>query len=1309
MTVPDQVPKLDLMTFPLHGLRLIEASAGTGKTYSIEALYVRLVLGHGRGEHGELMPPNILVLTYTRAATRELRDRIRNRLTGAAKAFRTGDSCKDEFVAELLKALPGKEERANCARRLQVAAEWMDEAAIHTIHAWCQTMLRQHAFDSGSLFDQDVEGEDRELLQQVINDYWRRFMYIEHEHAGKLGEIAETPAGLAKKLRDLLKHGLEMRINGEIARGKSPVEALDSLVESLGESKKESERLLETLRAAWFDNRNAVTAELRKAVDQKFFKVPYSKWENCQAWIDALNCWDATENLPGILENMRLDALQKCLSKKAQGTWSPEHPWFRKVEDVLDSLPEEPRWTPHVWPHAVRWIQNRYEAEKRQRNRLDFDDLLVQLDQALAGDNGEQLRQRILDSFPVTLVDEFQDTDPVQYRIFERVYMPERDSRANGLFIIGDPKQAIYAFRGADIHTYLAARGRTEGGEMQGAEEPDRFTLAKNYRSTTAMVNSVTHLFQCGERNPDGAFGFRTEESDPVPFLPVEANDLDEKFVVLDESPPQPALPDPDASHPGSEGVVTPPHIALTLWYQPTPADRENVSKTAYREHMASVTATEITRLLDLAREDPPRASFQRKDGRSAPVRPSDMAVLVSARYEADEVQNRLRERGIDSVYLSERNSIFDQPEAVDLLAVLEAAASPLDDRLLRNALGTASLCRSTKELDELSQNEDLLEVELQLFGRLNHIWREQGVLAMIRRLLSSRQVPGRLMERGRGGERALTNLLHLAELLQAESERQNGERGLIAWLRDEIATTERSDNDEHVLRLESDADLVKVITIFKSKGLQYPLVFVPFPCSYKALSESEEFLEYHERNAEKRDIRVMELDGDAEAVKKAQREKLQEQLRLFYVALTRAEHACWVGLAPVYVKPGGGKARSADKPDLAAFAPGHLLRGLMEEDERKADNERQEKSESGQEPGMEELLERLVQGRTDTRLVVTDEDSISDKQVTPERAGSELEPALTYNGKPRKNWWIASYSALHHGKGEAEEHDEADSALRANLEEMSRDDEPGDDLPEPAGIEPAPDTIHAFPRGAVPGNFLHELLEWAGERGFARVLERPDELQAEIHRRLVRRGWADRAEAVVHWLQAQLAAPIRLGDTQVRLVDLAPGGRQYQPELEFWLEASRVDARRIDKLVSAHTLDASARSPFEPSELNGMLHGFIDLVFEHAGRWYVADYKSNWIGPDADYYTFQRMAEIVRSRRYDMQYVLYTLALHRLLKSRLGAGYDPGEHLGGAAYLFLRGCDNPQTAGVFFEAPHVPMIERLDRLFSGREVDHAA
>jgi exodeoxyribonuclease V beta subunit len=252
---------------------------------------------------------------------------------------------------------------------------------------------------------------------------------------------------------------------------------------------------------------------------------------------------------------------------------------------------------------------------------------------------------------------------------------------------------------------------------------------------------------------------------------------------------------------------------------------------------------------------------------------------------------------------------------------------------------------------------------------------------------------------------------------------------------------------------------------------------------------------------------------------------------------------------------------------------------------------------------------------------------------------------------------------------------------------------------PAPEDAIPAPEGegLHAFPRGPGPGTFLHGLLEWAGREGFARAAANAPLCAEVLERRCRLRGWQAHTPALQSWLARLLEEPLPLGDTPLRLAALT----QYQVELEFWLESRRVDTQSLDALVTAGTLQGVARPRLLDDTLNGMLKGFMDLVFEWQGRYYVADWKSNWLGPDASAYTAEAMQRAVLESRYELQYTLYLLALHRLLKNRL-PDYDYDHHIGGAMYVFLRGKDNP-TRGVHTERPPRALIEQLDALFAGR------
>ncbi|WP_018176931.1 exodeoxyribonuclease V subunit beta [Thioalkalivibrio sp. AKL8] len=1211
--------KLDLLGLPLHGSRLIEASAGTGKTYTIAALYLRLVLGHGELPEGidALTPPQILVMTFTDAATQELRERIRDALAIAARVFRAQDPDAVPGVQDIHKQLRREyteAERPGAARRLELAAEWMDEAAVSTIHGWCYRMLREHAFDSGSLFTQDLASDQQELLADAARDYWRRFVYPQPAAPLALlrNAFGADPDTLLQKIRPLVGHLPAHTADVEL-------ETPEGLAAALGD------RLarLEAMKRPWREDFAAVAAQFETLRNSVLNKQKYS---NPEKLLGAMRDWAADPGAlrPGgvsgdsPLERFSAAGMQARL-KAGQALPDDLHPAFAGLDDHAEVCLDDRE---RLLQAAARQVDARFRQAQRQRAQMGFNDLLTRLRDALDGPGGEHLAATLRAQFPVALVDEFQDTDPVQYRIFHRVYRIDENPRDLGVLLIGDPKQSIYRFRGADIHTYLAARAATAGRH---------YTLERNFRSTDALVQGVNRLFQHAEGWQDGAFLFRSGTENPLPFLPVDANGRPEAFET--------------------DGQAVP---AVTLWcHDPG----EPVGKGAYRERMAQACASYMVELLNGGMAG--RCGF-RKGEELTGVRPRDMAVLVRGRGEADAIRAELRRRGVRSVYLSDRESVYATAEAGDLLRWLRACAEPTSERLLRAALATATLGQSLDELHRLTLDELAWEVRVEQFRDYRRLWQSRGVLPMLRRLLHDFEVPRRLRATAEG-ERALTNLLHLSELLQQAAAELDGEQALIRHLT-EHRGGEGETGEEQVLRLESDEDLVKVVTLHKSKGLEYPLVFLPFVCNFRQTDTAKD-VPYRDHPPQGGARWVFRMDG--EVFERAERERLAEDLRLLYVGMTRARHACWLGIAPIV--SGNSKTNHFDRT-----AAGYLLAGPA----------------GVQDSGLEAAL----------RDAAGDASAIHVGALPEARAvAAQMGSATTATGPARvppprrfERWWVASYSAIAaHDEGVAPVAPDSarEDVLREGVADASR---PPVEASEPESR--AASGLHAFPRGPGPGTFLHGLLEWAAEQGLAAQAADPERMAQEIATRCERRGWGEWSETVADWMQQLLAVAFPLEDGE----HFSLGGlTTYQPELEFLYPTRNLQAGELDQGVRAQILPGQPRPPLGNVTLNGMLKGFVDLVFEHGGRYYVADYKSNWLGASAQAYTPERLQAAVLEHRYDLQLVLYTLALHRQLAARL-PGYDYDHHMGGGVYLFLRGVDAPGH-GVFHHCPPRALIEWLD------------
>ncbi|STU14981.1 exonuclease V subunit beta [Klebsiella pneumoniae] len=1176
----DTAESLDPLRLPLIGERLIEASAGTGKTFTIAALYLRLLLGLG----GEAAYPRaisveeLLVVTFTEAATEELRGRIRSNIHELRIACLRGESDNPLYSA-LLAEIADKDD---AAKTLLLAERQMDEAAVFTIHGFCQRMLSLNAFESGMLFEQQLIEDESRLRYQACADFWRRHCYpLTHDIAAVIHDVWKGP-------RDLLK-SLDRWLQGEAPQLKSP----PAPNETLAERHQQIIARIDSLKQQWREQVGEIEGVLENSgLDRRKFNRG-----NQGKWMEKVNAWAQEETLSYQLP----DALEKfaqsfLLERTKAGGEPPVHPLFSAVESLLAS---SLTLTDLVLARAMVEIRDAVAREKRRRGELGFDDMLSRLDEALRGDSGETLASAIRQRFPVAMIDEFQDTDPQQYRIFRRIWRRQPET---ALLLIGDPKQAIYAFRGADIFTYMKARGDVAA----------HYTLDTNWRSSPGMVGSVNRLFSLS----DNPFMFHE-----IPFLPVKAA----------------------AKNKGLRFTVDAADVpAMNVWLMPG----DTVGSGDYQTFMAQLCATQIRDWLSAGQQG--RALLWRGET-SRPVQASDITVLVRNRLEAAQVREALQTLGIPSVYLSNRDSVFETLEAQELLWLLQAVLAPERENTLRSALATSMFGLTALDIENLNQDEQAWDALVEEFSEYRQIWRQRGVMPMLRALMTARHIAENLLAT-RGGERRLTDILHISELLQEAASQLESEHALVRWLAQHIAEPD-SNAASQQMRLESDKHLVQIVTIHKSKGLEYPLVWLPFIARFR--KQDQAF--YHDRETF---AAVLDLGQDEASLELAEAERLAEDLRLLYVALTRAVWHCSLGVAPL-------SSRKSGNSDFHLSALGRLLQA----------------GEAMDAAGLAARLADFCHG--DIALQIPGE-----LDLTPWQAPAATIPRLSARELQRRiadDWRVTSYSGLQqHGFSGGQ-----DLLPRLDVDAAGV----GEVVEEPQL------TPHQFPRGAAPGTFLHSLFE---ELDFTQPV--PEGWMAE---KLQLSGFdAQWAPVLTDWLGGVLKT--RLPGPDIALNQLA--ARDKQVEMAFYLPiAQLLTAERLDALIRQYDPLSADTPPLDFRQVRGMLKGFIDLVFRHEGRYYLLDYKSNWLGEDREAYTRPAMEQAMRAHRYDLQYQLYSLALHRYLRHRL-ADYDYDRHFGGVIYLFLRGMDGQEGGqGIFTTRPVRPLIDGLDQLFAGETQEEAS
>ena len=1286
---------LDVFTSPLAGTRLIEASAGTGKTWNICGLYLRLLLEQ------RLTVQQILVVTFTKAATAELRERIRQRIVDMLAGLRAepGDgAATDPFVAGLLTRLHednGAGDGLGLAdtdaqRLLEQALQTFDEAAIFTIHGFCQRALADTPFAARLPLVQELLQDDSALRLEAVHDFWRVQVagpQAEPALVAHLLACGDSPDHYARLLQRQLARPLSRLVWPEgIDQPFNPAAASAAVAAAF-----------DAARALWQAGPDTITDTLLAGLKQlngstyrqDGVRTAQAGWQSVLAGAQPPASTAAQPPKLALFGSTQLAARVK------KGLAPPTHAFFDAAQTLLDALTTQQTQLAMARLRLLRQLltagAEQLREAKRSRRVVAFDDMLFTLHQRLSDGHGAALAAALLKRFPAALIDEFQDTDPLQFAVFQAIYGAPRAAGepAPPLCLVGDPKQAIYSFRHADLHTYLRARA--------GASA--RYTLLANQRSSPALIAALNRLFGL---NPQAFM---------QPGLTYHA--------VAKGVRPQPPLHD-----------ATEPRAALQVWTLPRDArSGQPMAKADALAAAATVCAGEIARLLTAA-----AAGGVTLDAR--PLRAGDIAVLVRTHAQGSLVRQALAGLGVGSVELSQA-SVFTSPDAEDLERVLAAMLEPTRESLLKAALATRWFGLDARQIDALATDEPALSALLQRFVQYQALWRGRGVGFLLRQWLQQEQVAQRLLV-APDGARRLTNLLHLAECLHQAAAEHPSPEALLRWLQAQRSGGASAD-DATQLRLESDRNLVQIVTIHKSKGLEYPVVFCPFLFDGR-LRPAGDGLEgaarHDDDGAAVIDFRAgLDPAFDEDAAKaEARQEAAAEAMRLVYVALTRAVHRCYLVAGSYRQKAGRHWSnRESASSGLHWLVAGEGLspeawlapkRGLPEPATLDAAWAALAAM-SGTAPG------------APAAIAIAHLPAAWRRPLPAEAGGGGLPQALPPPAQLGRAWWIGSYSALVHsaaagsvaqaaagpaglassalvGLPAADERAATDRAaadhdLRAEPAEPAswRADGLPPDTPLPAPQRPAlplaTDDILGFPRGAVAGECVHAALEWAEftdpgswPAAAARALQQhPPSADA---------AGSGNAQAQLQRLLADvLQTPLPLGTAQpLRLAEL-PAGRRLA-ELEFHLPVPHLAA---DALVGLLGRLGYAAPMLDFRSLHGYLKGFIDLVFEHDGRFFIADWKSNHLGDSPADYGPAPLATAMAQHHYHLQYLLYSVALHRWLQRRL-PDYHYDHHVGGVAYLFVRGVRpgwrdaHGQPTGLFFHRPTADTITQLSALLGG-------
>ncbi len=1164
----------------LKGITMIEASAGTGKTYTIAMLVVRLVVEYG------VPVEKILIVTFTKAATQELAERIRTRLKQVQTLLGGKGGGRGDFVlenwCETIRA------KAKACERIAAALLNMDMAPIFTIHGFCQRALREHALVAGNVFDLEVIPDLSTLQAEIREDFWRKTIYpLSGRVCAALLNVFSTPASLYNSV--FSSATCFTRIEPDCCSLDEAARLFTEEYQNMADSWCKEHRQL------YYRFTDLVeTGKLKKDFNERFGQW----WKTVDGYFTGRD-----DIFPDNLEWLQNRGFYEQIhGNRVRGTKKDQLVAELALPDraVSTFLAAQQTLVLSLRYNFAVFFQNELMARLKNAGSISYDEIINGLNRALHRENGNELCQVLAEQYEAALIDEFQDTDVQQWQIFARIFADE----SHFLYLIGDPKQSIYKFRGADINSYFQARQRA-----------DRLlTLKTNYRSHPAMVHAVNSLFVEKEKP------FYYDEQ-RLPFEEVEIDpEKDVCFLENDHGRAASLVLCQLCEHPGKKAGK---HTGR--WGGTDAAGR-----------IRSFVVHETVRILGGGL----RFSEQQQDGgvRRRLLNPSDIAVLVRNNTHAEEYREALAAAHVPAVVTS-KNSVLTSPEAQELFLLLQAVFEPGNERLLKNCMTLPWFGFTADELLVIWQDPEQIADVQERFAAYFVNWCQGGVMLMLQNVLDQEEVYENLGKTGRT-ERKIANINHLVEILQkTESDYKYSPLQLLDWLQKKMINPPGEDE----LRLEKDDKSVNIITMHGAKGLEYAIVFCPYLWYKQAGEENRDSLPCFDAGGS-----VLDL-GSAQFAKRKDElhfERSAEEMRLLYVAVTRAKYRCYLTWADV-------RGVSGKTVDSWNSALGYLLFS-----EEAADFSTQT-----------HILQKWAEKAGGKHLIFSGKE-----KVGTYTAGDITEVNLLAWKNNRKKlvppWKISSYSAL------------SASSLRENAGRNGL----------PLRVEDASESVPfaQLPSGAHFGNVVHDLFENISFTAFQQP-KRLVEVTGNCCQKYGVHISDDERWLLIRMLQEVVNTPIELilssRKNTVTLAELAP--ENCLREMNFYFHLKQGKTKEINRILAA---DKTVLELIE-EDITGFLVGFIDLVFEHDGRYYIADYKTNNLGDTVADYRSDRLITAMAAHSYGLQLWIYALVLHLYLQSKL-PGYEYERHFGGVYYLFVRGM--PSGGGIYASRPDFATLMQL-------------
>lgn len=1410
--------QLNLAGFDLDKSSMIEASAGTGKTFTISNLVVRLLIeGLKNGNHTEPLDiENILIVTFTNAAASDLRARVLQKIhesrisfdqiKNGIKTIEDFESpfkdiaikCFEKYLENTIDAIDVdklKDTASVFSRLLTRAERNIDRASISTIHSFCNKALNQiYSFEAGRAFNvnltQDISLEQKEAKLAV----WRSLFYNDN---GFDRDLLLNLLGFTDPEGDTLKNAVKaiekVRLidPNECYYGFSVKSYYEEGVKKLQKTPDERLKyLLDTAKDLYSDFENDFFSKLESLKEYKdqiisfadgntvpgslyelspggsFYSNPFNKGLPCKNFLNLLVSTLNNDSADTINYITSFNSIDKIVALSEIG--SDEH-FFKvkkggefkdsqKVRDFEEIVKDLISASFEVITEieliklelttlvAINVILKTDELCERD-NVISNDEVLRQLAVAL-NNNKDKSRGDVLSSllrkrYPVAMIDEFQDTDPVQFAIFSKLYLnQEAIDESSHCYLIGDPKQSIYAFRGTDINSYNKAK------ELILGNKGNVYTLNTNYRSCQNIIKGVNEIFYEYEEP-------KTQESSEGSFSNIESQNseesLSEKKVQIDY--PYVKNPFDYYNNSGKEG-----YLDSKIHFEPVNfSDKANSVRFYFKDdsskeipicnyirEVSFADSQETPKANDYYGEiakfvalDVKRCLLEGKifeNGGERDVKPSDITILVNDAKENSFIQDALKKQSIQSVYFSDKESVINSEdknynitvteEAANVIYLMEAMCDSTNSPKVNRLLGSSLLrLSSEKFLDSIKS--DKLDSEITLLRVCRDSWEKYGFITAFSQYIYQHDLLCTILETD-GGERSLSNYFQIAEIVQSVNSKVTGSNAQLLWFK-ELVLNNKGELSEDVTKkhLESEQSLVKVMTIHKSKGLEFPIVFTPYESGFMALKSKDSAVYYDPDSKQVCYALDRENKINGKTVKDlVEVAALQEQERLLYVALTRAKLANFITLpscVSLEMKPYQSPLKKlislVSKDDSADSKGKPSKRTTKKSKDKEVEiDTTKDVVVADPQPTLKAVENPELFKKLET--VELDESIKVQNSISQDCSVSSLDKGAVDN-----SFTVTSYSAITSGA-----HNDM-FASSADEKETSVEDGDSDDSKDKDLIN------FNFAKGSTAGSFLHKLMEIVLAKDDVDKADKDSlynfvnsQLKYDFYHLVSKPGddedtKNEKIVALSQWLYDILNAnllPKAKDGNQVKLSNLK--ALDCARELDYFLPCKDFKVRVLNGIchdfyeseVKAFELTSIPELPdLKKSNFKGFMNGSLDLVAkfvtETGPKFYMIDYKSNYLGNSYSRYTQQKILKSIFESRYDVQILFYSLALYRFLKTSL-PNFSYENDFGGVMYLYLRGMNSfdARSSGQFYVKPSEALIERLDKLFNGINEDTA-